>query len=64
MATNVLELHRFDRAPDPRTLIDLVTVRDRAAILPAALGLAREVRRLGLRLMLQIAIDKAAGHLQ
>ena len=52
MATNVLELHRFDRAPDPRALIDLVTVRDRAAILPAALGLAREVRRLGLRLML------------
>lgn len=52
MATNVLELHRFDRATDHRSLIELVTIRDRSAILPAALNLAREVSRLGLAIMI------------
>lgn len=52
MATNVLELHRFGRPTDPRQLIELVTIRARGDILPAALGLAREVGRMGLRLMI------------
>lgn len=60
MATNVLELHRFDRPADSRPLIDQVMIRDRAAILPAALGLAREVRRLGLRLMVWDDLSRLA----
>lgn len=51
MATNVLELHRFDRPADLRSLIEQVTIRESSAILPAALNLAREVHRAGLRIM-------------
>jgi DNA-binding CsgD family transcriptional regulator len=51
LASNVLELHRFDRPADPRPLIEQVTIRERGGILPAALCLARASRAEGLRLM-------------
>lgn len=52
MATNVLELHRFDTPADPQALAGFVTIRHRGAILPAATCLAREVHAKGLRLMM------------
>lgn len=52
MATNVLELHRFDKPADPQALAEFVTIRHPGQVLPAATCLAREVRAMGLRLML------------
>lgn len=52
MATNVLELHRFERPADPQALADFVTIRHAGQILPAATALAREVRAVGLRVMM------------
>lgn len=52
MATNVLELYRFDQPDDPRALAEFVTIRAPENILPAAMTLARKAHSCGLRMMI------------
>lgn len=51
MATNVLELRRFDRTPLPLKEAPRLPLRSRADIVPAAMELAREASDLGLRML-------------
>jgi len=68
LATNVLELYRFDQPDDPRALAEFVTIRAPENILTAAMCLARKARSCGLRMMIWhdlatlTATSDAQGH--